>query len=122
MGYCDYSCTACGQVCPTGAITELPLEEKQRRVIGVAVIDRERCIPWADGIECNVCEEMCPLPEKAIRLGGQGRGRRGGQGAVRRPHMIPERCIGCGICENQCPLDGESAIVVLPPDEDQHSV
>jgi len=123
LGYCDYSCTSCGQVCPSGAITELPLEEKQRRVIGVAVIDRERCIPWADDIECNVCEEMCPLPQKAIRLDRQGRGRqRSGQSAVQRPHMIPELCIGCGICEYQCPLNGESAIRVFPPDEDQHTV
>jgi len=122
LGYCDYSCTSCGQVCPTGAITELPLKEKQRRVIGVAVIDRERCIPWADGIECNVCEEVCPLPEKAIRLDHQGRGRQRNRNTVQRPHMIPELCIGCGICEYLCPLNGESAIRVFPPGEDQHTV
>jgi len=24
-GYCEYNCTLCGQVCPTGAIPKLPL-------------------------------------------------------------------------------------------------
>jgi NAD-dependent dihydropyrimidine dehydrogenase PreA subunit len=28
IGYCEYRCTLCGQVCPTGAIKRLPLEEK----------------------------------------------------------------------------------------------
>jgi polyferredoxin len=67
-GYCDYSCNACGQVCPTGAIAKMSLEEKRKEVIGVAVIDKERCIPFAKKKACIVCEEMCPLPQKAIKL------------------------------------------------------
>ncbi len=31
LGHCDYSCTACGQVCPTAAIPALALEEKRGR-------------------------------------------------------------------------------------------
>jgi len=71
LGYCDYACNACGQVCPSGAIPMLTLAEKRRRVLGVAVIDRDRCLPWAAGTPCIVCQEMCPVPEKAIELGGE---------------------------------------------------
>ncbi len=113
LGYCDYSCNSCGIICPTGAIPNLPLEQKRKSVIGVARIDQTRCITWAEGRECIVCEEMCPVPEKAIRLGGEGRGRGSGNG--RHPHVIEELCNGCGICEYQCPVVGESAIRVYPP-------
>lgn len=68
LGYCLYSCSDCGQVCPTGAIPALSLAQKQNQVIGIAFIDQNRCLPWADGISCIVCEEMCPLPDKAITL------------------------------------------------------
>jgi NAD-dependent dihydropyrimidine dehydrogenase PreA subunit len=49
-------------------------------VIGVAVIDQTRCLPWAENTPCIVCQEMCPVPQKAIRLAGQGRGGGGGLG------------------------------------------
>jgi ferredoxin len=108
-GYCDYSCNACGQICPTGAITPLTLQKKRIEVIGVAAIDREACIPFAEDRECIVCEEMCPLPDKAIVLKVE-LGRK-----VARPHVVADVCTGCGICEQQCPLDGKAAIRVLPP-------
>ena len=108
--YCDYSCNSCGIICPTGAIAELSLDEKRKTVIGIARIDQSRCITWAEGRDCIVCEEMCPIPEKAIVLGGQGRG----AGAGRHPHVIEDLCIGCGICEHQCPVAGEAAIRVYP--------
>jgi polyferredoxin len=111
LGYCDYSCNSCGIICPTGAIASLTLEEKRNTVIGVARIDQTRCITWAEHRDCIVCEEMCPVPEKAIRLESGGHG----QGGVRHPQVIDELCIGCGICEYQCPVAGESAIRVLPP-------
>jgi MauM/NapG family ferredoxin protein len=112
LGYCDYSCNACGAICPTGAITGLTLETKRKTVIGVASIDRTRCITWAEGRDCIVCEEMCPVPEKAIKLSGGGQGR--GQGGARHPQVVAELCIGCGICEQQCPIAGEAAIRVYP--------
>jgi formate hydrogenlyase subunit 6/NADH:ubiquinone oxidoreductase subunit I len=107
LGYCEYGCNSCGIICPTGAIENLTLEEKREKIIGIAYIDRDRCIPWSQNTECIVCEEMCPIPEKAIVLKG-GRGHNSGR--VQRPHVLPELCIGCGICEHQCPVEGEAAI------------
>jgi ferredoxin len=59
LGYCDFACNACGVVCPTQAIPLLSLEEKRQQVIGKAYIDENRCLAWADHIDCIVCEEMC---------------------------------------------------------------
>ena len=114
LGYCDYGCNSCGQVCPSGAIPPLDLDQKRKAIIGLAVIDRDRCLPWADETPCIVCEEMCPTADKAIRLqgGGDGRGRGGGNSAVQRPVVVAHQCIGCGICEYQCPVEGEAAIRV----------
>jgi len=116
LGYCDYSCNACGQVCPTGAIPALTLEEKRTRVLGVAYIDTNRCLPWADSKGCIVCEEMCPVSPKAIELGDvEVVSDAGEKVVVRRPHVLRDRCIGCGICEYQCPLAGTAAIRVYTP-------
>jgi len=113
LGYCDYGCNACGQVCPSGAIPPLDLVQKQGTSIGVAVIDRNRCWPWATGTPCIVCEEMCPVPDKAIELqvGGDG-GHEQGLAEVQKPVVVAERCIGCGICEYQCPVESQAAIQV----------
>jgi ferredoxin len=122
LGYCNYGCNACGQVCPSHAIPALDLATKRRAVLGVAGIDRNRCLPWAQGTPCIVCEEMCPLSPKAIRLEevavtdthGQAATplRKQGTTAVQRPHVLSDRCIGCGICEYQCPISGAAAIQV----------
>jgi polyferredoxin len=116
LGYCDFSCTACGHVCPSGAIPKLALEKKRKQVIGLAVIDRNRCLPWALDTPCAVCQEMCPIPDKAIVLTGEHLITRadGTQDYLARPKVIPGRCIGCGICENKCPVAGTAAIVVQP--------
>jgi polyferredoxin/formate hydrogenlyase subunit 6/NADH:ubiquinone oxidoreductase subunit I len=113
VGYCDYGCTACGQVCPSGAIPLLSLEEKRQAVIGKASIDHDRCLPWASGLPCIVCEEMCPTPQKSIRLEeAQVFDAYGQPSIVQRPSVLREVCIGCGICEHNCPLEGSAAIRV----------
>lgn len=118
IGYCEHNCTLCGQVCPSEAIRRLPLEQKQKFVIGTASFDKGRCLPWAYHVDCLVCEEHCPTGEKAIvfeetdAVGLDGQPVR-----VKLPVVVPERCIGCGICQQKCPVEGRAAIVVEPQRE-----
>jgi translation initiation factor RLI1 len=98
-------------VCPSGAIPLLELAEKRQQVIGKASVDRDRCLPWASSTPCIVCEEMCPIPEKAIRLEKVSAVNEfGEQIELQQPYVLREVCIGCGICENHCPLEGEAGI------------
>jgi ferredoxin len=120
LGQCDYGCHACGQVCPSEAIRPLSLDVKRVTVIGRAYIDTDRCLPWVDNVPCGVCEEMCPVPDKAILFqGNEGEDstRPGDAPAAPRPLVVSTRCIGCGLCEKRCPLNGESAIRVYSPNE-----
>jgi ferredoxin len=72
---CQPNCIACGQVCPTAAIRPVSLEEKQGQGdfaaqgpirLGLAFVDRSRCLPWSMKRPCLVCQEMCPVSPKAI--------------------------------------------------------
>ncbi len=121
LGYCDYGCVLCTRVCPSGAITRLPLEEKREIAIGKARIDHNRCIPWVgyarlpelekewQDLNCGVCEEVCPVPTKAIHFNTYVDAK---QREIRRPFVREDVCIGCGFCEKVCPVLGTSAIVV----------
>jgi polyferredoxin len=114
IGYCEYNCNLCGQVCPTGAIPSLPLKEKKRSIIGIAAIDKNHCLPFAKKINCIVCEEHCPIPDKAIRFETiSDTDYTGKKVTLKKPYIVDELCNGCGICENKCPLEGKSAIEVF---------
>jgi polyferredoxin len=116
LGYCDYSCNTCGQICPAQAIPLLSLEDKRTQVIGKAYIDQNRCIAWSDHLDCIVCQEMCPLPEKAITLQvGQWKQADGEMIEIQLPQVNRQTCIGCGICEYKCPVSGDAAIRVYLP-------
>jgi len=103
LGFCDYDCNACGQVCPSGAIPPLSLEEKRKAVIGTAQVERDRCT------SCMMCKGICPTG--AIE---EVEGEREGMPAL-FPQVNPDLCIGCGICEYICPVEGEAAIRVYAP-------
>lgn len=120
-GYCEFNCTLCGQVCPTGAIEQLPVEEKRQRKIGHAWFDRNRCLPYAKATSCMVCEEHCPTPEKAIRFKDAEVENNDGQVIqIKQPYLVDKFCIGCGICETKCPLPGRAAIYVTSGGEHRH--
>ena len=112
-GYCEFSCTLCGQVCPTGAIRALTPAEKARWRIGTAMFDRGRCLPHAHATPCIVCEEVCPTPVKAIWFEEvQVKDRDGRAVALKQPHVDLKLCIGCGICEAKCPVADLPAVRV----------
>jgi polyferredoxin len=104
---CEQECNVCGQVCPTGAIRDIPLEEKKFARIGTARIFKNKCIAWADEKPCLVCDEVCPYNAIIFRSGREGR----------HPEVVESRCNGCGFCEHACPIEGASAIVVTPKGE-----
>ena len=97
----------------------MTVEEKQEVRIGLATFDTTRCIPYAYGRDCMVCEEHCPIPDKAIYSAGGGdpRPRSGNTKTVKQPHVDPDLCIGCGICENVCPFKDRPAIRVTSANE-----
>ena len=120
VGYCEYNCNLCGRVCPTSAIHLLPLEKRQEMKMGTAHFDKTRCIPWYYGEDCMVCEEHCPLPDKAIKFRESevvtidGR-----DSTVLLPYVDEILCTGCGICVNRCPVEGERGIFLTNANEER---
>ena len=88
----------CQKVCPTGAIAQVPIANA---LMGLAEIDHSRCLGWAEGKLCLLCQEQCP--QHAIDSDEKD-----------RPTVRTELCVGCGACENGCPIDSPAAIVVKP--------
>ena len=110
-GYCEYECNLCGKVCPTGAIHPLDLEVKKQLRMGTAYFDKSRCIPWYRTEDCLVCEEHCPLPDKAIKFDiREARRPDGSMKIVKFPYVDETLCIGCGICVTKCPVEGPGGI------------
>lgn len=107
LGACEKSCNLCGQVCPTAAIRNLPLEEKTYARIGTAVLDRSRCLAWEQDRACLVCDEACPynaIDSRNETVQGVTLG---------RPLVNESACVGCGLCEARCPVEGPAAIQVF---------
>ncbi len=95
-----YLCMECPPVCPTGAL-DTTLTEKKHVRMGLAVIDKEKCLPFM-GVICRSCFEHCPMYREAITLEDE-----------RYPVVVEQKCTGCGICEHVCPAE-EGAITIQP--------
>ena len=91
-GYCDYNCHKCSEICPTGAIKKMSLEEKQNTRIGMAMVT-----PHCVG--CGACEKVCPTSAITIE-----------KPDLQIPHVDIKyyavvdgsKCIGCGKCATVC--------------------
>ena len=105
---CEPSCNACGQVCPTGAIRALPLEEKKAARMGLAVVNEITCLPFANREACQLCVDECnaaeyyaieftqvhtELDEFGQPIAGSG---------YLAPAVLADRCVGCGLCQTRC--------------------
>jgi MauM/NapG family ferredoxin protein len=113
VGYCEYNCTLCGQVCPTGAIKRLDPDVKKKVKLGLAEVDRSHCLPWKGDSDCIVCEEHCPTSDKAIKLREERVLTKTGEvRTFKRPYVDEGLCVGCGICETKCPMTDRAAIFV----------
>jgi MauM/NapG family ferredoxin protein len=110
IGYCEYNCILCGNTCPTGAIRRVSLAQKRDTRLGIAVVDRSICISWAGGKQCMVCEEHCPVPDKAIKAVEETVNGK----VIRKPVVDGNLCVGCGICQNKCPVGPVRAVRVRP--------
>ena len=104
-GYCRPECNRCSQVCPTGAIHPITVEERTAEQVGHAVWIKKNCVVMTDGVDCGNCARHCPT------------------GAIEMvpldddeekwvPAVNESLCIGCGACENLCPARPFSAIYV----------
>lgn len=104
FGPCYPDCNLCGRFCPTGAVRELSVLEKQWAKVGTAVIHKESCIAYEWGKSCLICDEACPFD--AITMV------RDTDKTVLVPIVEETRCNGCGACEAACPVIPEKAIQV----------
>jgi ferredoxin len=101
--YCNYECVKCGEVCPTGAILPLTVEEKKLEQTGQVHFVMEKCIVYTDNTACGSCSEHCPT--QAVRMIPYKEG-------LTIPETITDICIGCGACEFACPVKPHTAIFV----------
>ncbi len=125
---CAPSCNACGEVCPTGAIRALPLEEKRAARMGLAIVNEQTCLPFANREACQLCVDECAsagyhaieftrvhtqVDDNGLPIEGSG---------YVAPVVLADKCVGCGLCQMQCHqfnvkqkgLLDESAIIVEP--------
>ena len=79
--YCKYDCHKCSEVCPSGAIKKISLEEKQNTRIGMAMVT-PHCIG------CENCAKECPTGAISIN--------------EKRAVIDGSKCIGCGKCATVC--------------------
>ncbi len=102
-GFCNFDCTICGDICPTGAILPLSKEEKQLVRIGKVKFVEDNCIVKTQGTDCGACSEHCPT--KAVHMIPY-------KNKLVIPEVREEYCVGCGACEFACPVKPYKAIYV----------
>ena len=66
VSYCQFSCTLCMDLCPSGALQKMSVEHKHRTKIGDASLIRDLCIVIKNGTKCGACAEHCPTG--AVRM------------------------------------------------------
>jgi len=101
--YCLETCNACTDVCPTGALTALPLAQKNKYIIGEALVDNNVCLTALGKKECDACEHACPYD--AVKITWD-------ESSYNAYPVVNDKCVGCGACEVVCPTMPGKAIRV----------
>lgn len=104
-GYCNFDCTICGEVCPTGAIQPLTKEQKNLCQVGKVHFTQKHCVVETEGTSCGSCSEHCPTQAVYMVPFGEN---------LTIPEINEDLCVGCGACEHACPVtDPHKAIFVV---------
>jgi ferredoxin len=105
---CESSCNACGQVCPTGAIRALPLEEKKVARMGLAIVDQQTCLPFAGREACQLCVDECnaagyrAIEFTQVLTETDQQGQPIPDTGFLAPLVQSDKCVGCGLCQTRC--------------------
>lgn len=103
VSYCQFDCTVCMDVCPSGALEKLSADEKRLTKIGDSTLVRERCVVIKNRTRCGACAEHCPTGAVRMVVGSTG---------LPEPVFNTAICIGCGACHHACPVEPDKAISV----------
>jgi ferredoxin len=100
-GFCQYDCTLCTNICPTGALVNLDVETKHSTRLALVHLNRLNCVVVKNNTSCGACAELCPTGAVSMENGPSGR---------EEPTLNEKYCIGCGACHKACPVRPATAI------------
>jgi len=114
---CHPECNFCTQVCPTGAIRPLTLQQKRRTPMGLAEVDTRTCLAFTGECDCRYCFDECEAAgyhaidmrriELDVDLEDVPEGTFSAMELqemryIEAPFVKREACVGCGLCEYRC--------------------
>jgi len=103
VNFCNFDCIVCTEICPSGAIMPLTVEQKHRTQTGRVHFIKQSCVVFTDKKDCGACSEHCPT--KAVQMVPW-------KYKLKIPEVNNEICIGCSACEFACPTKPYKAIYV----------
>jgi len=103
-GYCNYHCTLCTEICPTGALEKISGKQKRTLQLGRVHYIKENCVVVTDDTDCGACSEHCPTQAVSMKPY---------KGNLRIPVIDQNLCVGCGACEYICPTRPYRAIYII---------
>ena len=105
LGFCNYDCVVCTEVCPSGAIAPLTVQEKHETQTGNVTFIQHLCVVESKLQNCGACAEHCP--SQAVKMVPYDKAPH-----LTIPAITPDLCVGCGACEYACPVVPDKAIYV----------